>query len=306
MENEIVFFKYIPYLIYTVSLLLSVIAGVLVYTGLSSKVERQQVRIRLRSNIAKNQKMLVEGSKESPAEEWLKKAQYPFGLNGLKYYLITGGFFLFLIAYYVIIPFVLNGGTPSRQTLAAFGIIVIAGLFSAPSFPFSLFVYIMKRVIDYHHAKKHAEVFMLYDLLINEIEMMTINRINTYNMLRNIKPYFIVLEKPLTMLLTSWSNDEGPKVALDKFSKELNSKEADAMIGVIKNLDDLDRKTALSHLRGMHSMFVKSQIENYRRKKKITTDLLSIPIKSTHFIIILNFIVVIVTMVSVILSAARA
>lgn len=302
--NEVMVFKFLPYLLYTVSLFLSVIAGILVYTGLSSKAERIQTRIRLRNNISKSREKVIDGSKNSKAEEWLRKAQYPLGLNGFKYYLITGGFIAFLTIYYVILPIMVNGGA-GKLTMVAFVVIVLLAFLAAPSNPFSLFVYFMKRVIDFHDAKKHAEVFMLYDLLINEIEMMSVSRINTYNIIRNIKPYFIVLDKPLTILLTSWSNDEGPKAALDKFGAELNSKEAQALIGVIKNLDDLDRKTALGHLRGMHSMFVKSQIENYRRKRKITTDLLSIPIKTTHFIIILNFLVVIVVMVSTILSASR-
>lgn len=302
--NEVMLFKYMPYLVYTLSLFLSCLAGILVYIGLTSKAERIQTRIRIRQNLEKNREKVVDGSKHSKAEEWLKLAQYPLGLNGIKYYLISGGFILFLTIYYVVLPSIIKGGVEKSTMVAAF-IIILVALLAAPSNPFSLFVYFMKRVIEYHNAKKHSEVFMLYDLLINEIEMMTVNRINTYNILRNIKPYFTVLDKPLTILLTSWSNDEGPKAALEKFANELNSKESQALIGVIKNLDDLDRKTALGHLRGMHNMFVKSQIENYRRKRKITTDLLGIPIKTTHFIIILNFLVVIVTMVSVILKSSR-
>ncbi|MCM3393287.1 hypothetical protein [Cytobacillus oceanisediminis] len=301
---ETMFFKYLPYVMYTLSLLLSCLAGVLVYTGLSSQAERVQTRIRFRNSLLKNKEKLVSSSKETKAEEWLKLAHYPLGINGLKYYLVTSGFILFLTIYYVILPILINGGA-QKLTMVAAVIILLLALLAAPSNPYSLFVYLMKRVIEYHQAKKHAEVFMLYDLLINEIEMMNISRINTYNLLRNIKPYFVVLDKPLTKLLTSWSNDEGPKAALEQFESELNSKESQALIGVIKNLDDLDRKTALGHLRGMHNMFVRSQIENYRRKRKITTDLLGIPIKITHFLIILNFLVVIVTMVSVILKSSR-
>lgn len=304
MANEVMLFKILPYLIYSVLIILSSIAGILVYTGLNSKVERMQYRLRIRSNIAKSKDKIIEGTKSSKAEEWLRKAQYPLGLTGTKYYIFLGGFLFFLLIYYVIGPILIHGGTTRGTIIAAVSIIVV-GLLGAPSFPFSLFVYTMKRVIEYHNAKKHAEVFMLYDLLINEIEMMNMSKLNTYNVLRNIMPYFEVLEKPFTILLTNWSNSEGPKVALDKFGEELNSKEAQALIGVIKNLDDVSRKTALGHLRGMHNMFVKSQIENYRRKRKVTTDLLGLPIKATHFIIILNFLVVIVTMVSIILNSSR-
>ncbi|WP_274856969.1 hypothetical protein [Bacillus methanolicus] len=304
MQNEVMIFKYLPYLIHFFSFFLACLAGFFVYTGLTSKAERLQTRIRMRTQLVKVRKKVIDGSQNTKAEEWLKKAQYPFGLNGIRYYLITGSFILFLSIYYVIFPIIVNGRAEKTTLVAAIFIVVLFFLV-LPSNPFSLFVYLMKRIVEYHNAKKHAEVFMLYDLLINEIEMMTVNRINTYNILRNIKPYFVVLDKPLTMLLSIWSNDEGPKVALDKFSQELNSKEAQALIGVMKNLDDVDQKTALNHLRGMHNMFVKTQIENYRRKRKITTDLLGIPIKATHFLIILNFLLVVVTMVSFILKSSK-
>lgn len=304
MGNEVMLYKYLPYLVITIAFFLSCLAGILVYAGLTSKAERMQTRIRLKNNIVKSREMVIEGSLQTRAEEWLRKAQYPLGLNGLRYYLIIGGFISFLTINYVSLPIIINGEA-EKLTMVSVVIILLMALLAAPSNPFSLFVYVMKRVIEYNHAKKHAEIFMLYDLLINEIEMMNVSRINTYNILRNIRSYFFVLDKPFTILLSSWSSDDGPKAALEKFSQELHSKEADALIGVIKNLDDLDRKTALSHLRGMHNLFVRSQIENYRRKRKITTDILGIPIKITHFLIILNFLLVVVTMVSFIINSSK-
>lgn len=304
MGNEIVLFKYVPYIVLSFAYLLSIIAGVLLYSGLSSKEEKMQTRIRFKNSVNKNFEKVVQDSLQSKAEIWLRKANYPLGLNGFRYLLIIGGFIAFLTIYYVILPMIING-RPDKLTIVSTVIIGLVAFIAAPNNPFSLFVYIMKRIIEYHHAKKHAEVFMLYDLLINEVEMMTVSRLNTYSILRNIKPYFTVLDKSFTMLLSSWGSDEGPIIALDRFSQELSSKEADALIGVLKNLDNLDRNTALGHLRGMHNMFVRSQIENYRRKRKITTDILKIPIKATHFIIILNFLVLIVTMVSAILQKSR-
>jgi hypothetical protein len=258
----------------------------------------------MKAQINKSKDMVIKGVKESKAEEWLLKAHYPLGLNGIRYYLIAGGLVIFLSFYYVILPIIINGETP-RATLIAAVVILLTALLLAPNHPVSLFVYFMKKVIEYNDAQKHAEIFMLYDLLINEIEMMSVVRINTYSILRNIKPYFVVLEKPMTLLLSSWSNDQGPQKALDTFSISLSSKEGQALIGVMKNLDDIDKETALHHLRGMHSMFVKTQIETYRRKRKVTTDLLGIPIKATHFVILLNFLMVIVTMVSFIMKTSR-
>lgn len=303
MSNEIMFFRFLPYIIQTAAIIMACLAGILVYTGLSSKVERRQTRIRIKTQMVKSRNKVIENTKNSKAEEWLEKAKYPLGLNGIRYYLMLWGVVLFLLTNYVFIPFIING--PGNEISIALMVIVLVTIFLLPNNPYSLFVLVNKRVIDYYNTKKHAEIFMLYDLLINEIEMMKITRINTYNILRNIKPYFVVLEKPMTKLLSTWSNDEGPIVALDKFEKELDSNEAKALISVMKNLDEIDRETALSHLRGMHSMFIRTQIENYRRKMKLTTDLFGIPIKTTHFLIILNFLVLIVTMVSVVMSSSR-
>lgn len=301
MENAINLYKIIPYLVYGLSIVLSGAAGLLVYTGLTPEIERQQTRYKLRNSIHRSKEIFVQKSNNSKAEIILKNAQYPLGLNGAMYYGILTILSAFLIGYYVILPILINQGIPSSSLVILF-IILMGVVLCLPSFPFSLFNYVMKRVIEFHHAKKQAEVFMLYDLLINEIEMMTVSRINTYSILRDLKPYFQVLKKPLAKLLSSWSSDEGPKVALNKFGQELNSKEGEALIGVIQTLDDIDRDTALSHLRGMQKMFIRSQIETYRRKRKVTTDLAGIPIKITHFAIILNFMVVIVVMVATILN----
>lgn len=299
MATNVMFFKYLPYLIYTGAFLLSVISGLLVYLGLSTKEERIQTRIRFRHSLEKNVQKVADNSKKTKTEEWFKRANYPLGLNGLRYQLIYWGSLFFLTVYYVVLPTVFFGST----SLTALLLIVAVGFLASPSLPFSLFAFIMKRVIEYQQAKKLSEVFMLYDLIINEIEMMTNTRINAYSVLRNIKPYFHVLDKPLTKVLANWNRD--PKEALNELSEELHSKEADALIGVIANLDEIDRHTALTQLEGMSSMFARSQIENYRRKKKVTTDLLGIPIKTTHFIIILNFIMVIVFMVMGILNSAK-
>lgn len=300
MQETVFLYKVMPHIVYTFSFILAISSGLFVYAGLTSQTERVQTRLRIKHSIQKNRQKLVESASRSNAEDWLQKADYPLGLNAFRYHLIYFSLFLFLVFYYVVFPFL----TGTLELWPLIGIIVGFVLF-LPSFPYSLFIYIMKRVIDYQQAQKNAEVFMLYDLLINEIDMMSVNRINTYNLIRNIKPYFDVISGSLTKLLTSWSNDEGPNIALDKFASDIGTKEAKTLVSVIKTLDEVDRKTALESLRGMNNMFVRSNIENYRRRRKITTDLLSIPIKTTHFIIILNFLLVIVTMVSYIMEHNR-
>lgn len=279
-------------------------SGTLVYLGLSSKVERNQTRIKIRTNLLYRKEKLVISSYQSKAEILLKQANYPLGLTGLRYYLIVISIILILVFYYILVPLVL-GGTITKNIIIAFILIVLLVVLLLPHNPYSLFVFTVNKVINYIQAKRNAEIFMLYDLLINEIEMMNTNRINSYNIIRNLKPYFNYIQGPLSSLFATWSSDEGPIVALDNFSKEIGTKEVEALVSVIKTLDNVDHTTALLSLRGMHNMFIKGQIENYRRRRKLTTDLMSLPIKITHFIIILNFLMVVITMVTIVLNASN-
>ncbi|MFP3470769.1 hypothetical protein R0J90_12075, partial [Micrococcus sp. SIMBA_144] len=128
------------------------------------------------------------------------------------------------------------------------------------------------------------------------------SRINAYSVLRNIQPYFEMISTPFNKLLTGWSNNDGPSKALDNFAKELGTKEARTLASVIKNLDEVERETALESLKGMNNMFARNQIENYRRRRKVTTDFASLPIKITHFLIVLNFLIVIIVMVNLIMG----
>lgn len=279
----------------------AIVSGFLVYLGLSTKSERKQNRLRVREIWKENQTKVVEKAGKSGAEHKFKEAGYPFGINGIRYYIFFISLISFLAINYLVIPF-LFGETISIWTVL---ILVAIYLLLLPGFPYSLFHYLIKRMMEYNQAKKNSEVFMLYDLIINEVEMMENTRINTYNLLRNLKTYFDVINPSFTKLLSQWTDDEGPDKALDYFADDLGSKEAKALVSVLKRLDENDRETALTSLRGMNNMFVRSQIENYRRKRKVTTDLASIPIKVTHFLILLNFMALVVYMVSIIMESAR-
>ncbi|WP_066412853.1 hypothetical protein [Sutcliffiella cohnii] len=301
MQEPVIVFKLLPMLIYFFSTLFAVLSGYLVYTGLSTQTERKQNRLRFREKWRNGQAKVIASAEKTGAESLLKEAGYPLGLNGVKYYIFFITFISFLVIYYIVFPLLSGNSVSIWTTIIIIGIYV----FFLPDFPFSLFRYIIKRIVEYNQSKKNSEIFMLYDLIINEIEMMENTRINSYNLLRNLKSYFNVINGSITRLLSQWTDDEGPEKALDNFAEDLGTKEAKSLISVLKKLDENDRETALTSLKGMNNMFVRSQIENYRRRRKVTTDLSSIPIKVTHFLILLNFMVVVVYMVTIIMQSAR-
>jgi len=301
VQDVVFFHKILPLIIYFVAVLGAIGSGVLVYYGLASKTERNQTRLKVKQQLKDSKMKMSKQAGKSTAEHFLKQAGYPLGMNGAKYYIFYASLMIVLMAYYIVGPFIAGSYISTWRML----FIVAVYLIFLPSFRYSLFRYMLNALVSYKQAKRNSEVFMLYDLIINELESMEVSRINTYNLIRNLKPYFEHINHSLTQLLSRWTDDGGPSEALDKFGEEIGTKEAKALASTLKTLDDNDRTTVLRGLKGMNDMFVRSQIENYRRRRKVITDVGSLPIRITHFLILLNFIAVVVYMVTLIMQHAR-
>lgn len=276
-------------------------SGLLVYLGLSSRKERLHYRLRFKQALKEQQEQIVVKSSEGKLEKVFKDAGYPLGINAIRWHLFSYSLLVLLILNYMVYPYLFKG---DFSIFSVVGIVVIMFGIS-PKYPFSLSTFILKRWIEYKKAKKNAELFSLYDMLIGEIQMMNSTRINAYNLLKGLKPYFSEINGELNRLLINWNSDKGPEYALELFAKELNTPEAESLVTVLKTFDDNKRETILQSLKGMEDTFINSQIENYRRRRKLYVDLGKLPIKATHFLIILNFVVVIVYMVSFIMSESR-
>ena len=301
MQETILIYKLLPILIYFVAIVGAITSGLLVYFGLASKQERKQTRLRVKQQLESNKEKVVKQASDSPGEQLLREADYPLGINGIKYYIFFVSLMVVLTGYYLVFPFLMG------QFISVWRILFLIVVYFVflPTFPYSLFRYVLNAVIAYKQAKRNSEVFMLYDLVINELEGMDVTRVNTYNLIRNLKPYFEYINGSLSQLLARWTDDGGPREALERFGEDIGTKESKSLAATLKTLDENDRSTVLSALKGMNNMFVRSQIENYRRRRKVMTDLGSLPIRITHFLILLNFIAVVVYMVMVIMQNAR-
>lgn len=295
---EILLYKYLSLISYTVSIGGAVLSGVLLYSGLMSRSERVQTKLRFNRSIKQTKDKIVYESLTSEFEERFRKAGYPLKLNAVRFSLFRYFFLLILLSNYVLVP-VLSGQSYSIYSIIG---ILIFYVFTMPNQPFSITEYLLRKVIGYRVAKLNSEIFIFHDLLIGEITMMTNARINTYNIIRSLKPYFDNLNPLITKLLSSWNEDGGPEKALDNFAEELGSNEAKSLVSVLKTLDMNERETALKALQGMNDLFARSQIENYRRKRKFIADLGSMPIKIAIFLSILNFLILVMYMVSIYLD----
>lgn len=301
MEQSLFLFKFLPIIVKSILILAAVLSGYLVYSGLSNRLEKQHLRLRFRETVKDRKKQFEQKAVTSKTELLLKEAGYPLGINGLRYEIIKWSLGIFLLLNYLGYPYLTTG---DFNPIAVLGILIGMVVFN-PNFNYSITRFIINRLISYKQAKRNSELFSLYDMLISELQMMQTTRVNAYSLIRTLKPYFKEIEGSLNRLLTNWTTDAGPEYALDVFSEEIGTNEAKSLANVMKKFDENKRETILQSLKGMEDMFITSQIENYRRKRKLYVDLANLPIKAAHWLIILNFIVVVVYMVSFLMKDAR-
>lgn len=299
--NDVFLYKVVPLVVRVVPIMLSFLAGYLIYSGLASRIEKQQLRIRFKVAVDGRNEKHKEKVNNSKSEKLFKEAGYPLGINGIKWELIKNGLWALAILNYVFFPIITTGDF----SIIVLILVMIGMIMLLPTFRFSLTRFILNRLIDYKKAKRNAELFSLYDMLISEIQMMQNTRINSYSIIRTLKPYLKEIDGPLSRLLAGWTSDVGPEKALDAFAKEIDTNEAKSLANVLKKFDENKKETILQSLKGMEDMFITSQIENYRRRRKLYVDIANLPIKAAHGLIILNFVVVVVFMVSNIMKGAH-
>ncbi|MEF3086629.1 hypothetical protein [Bacillus altitudinis] len=279
--------------------ILACIAGILVYQGLSTTGERQQLRLRFLYQLQEHKNKLLSPTK-SLTDQQLKLAGNPLGLNASRYFLMLTILYSVLFIYYGLIPLI-SGQAPNAILLSSIGISLASLL---PTMPFSLFNLFIKRVIEYKQSKLGIELFTLYDMLINEVESNKTHQVNTYNFIKSHIKYFDYLRPNLTILLSNWTSI-GPEEALKEFQQSINTPAGKSLSTVLRTLDDSDRTQALEALKSHKETFVTEHKENFRRQKRISREVLNVPIIATHYAISLNFVIVIFIMVLDILTSSR-
>lgn len=295
-------YRLLPFIPYLFAIGGGVLSGFLVYGGLTDHHERRHYRLRLKSTLTKSKTDLMGQAQKSGTEQLLKQARYPFGLTAVRLYLILIIILAYLAFNYVVLSVLMNGYI--RWMPLIIGLVIV--LLLNPDTPLSPMRFILNKFIAYRKAKQLAELFSLYDMLVSEIEMMRTMRVNIYSLLRMMLPYFDELKPAMTKMLMEWtSSTAGPQLAVDNFAKDIGTSEAQSLATVLKTFDENSRETLLESLKGMEDMFITSQIENNRRRRKLFIDLVGMPVKTANFLILLNAILVIVMMVTKIMDSSN-
>ncbi|MGE8081334.1 hypothetical protein [Peribacillus loiseleuriae] len=299
---SIYFYQSLSFIVTSSAYLLSIMSGFFVYAGLTTKVERTHHRLRFKEEWQEQKSGYIDKRSKSKSEYLFKESGNPFGLTAIRWDISRAIFMLVVFLNYILYPWV-NSGSPQ---FSIFILVALIAISTEPSLgKLSIMHFMLNRLILYKKAKRNAELFSLYDMLVSEIQMMNSTRINIYSLLRTLTHYFRELNGTLKRLLSNWTSDLGPDEALELFAKEIDTSEAKSLATVLKTFDNNDKETILISLRGMEDMFVTSQIENYRKRRKLYVDLANIPVMAAHWLILFNFLIVIINMVLAILNGAK-
>jgi hypothetical protein len=299
MTESIILYRLLSYIPYIVGVVGATVSGTLVYFGLATKLERRHFRLRVKEGWEEGKQELISKTTSSNLELFLKRAQYPLGITALKFNIIFLSLFVFLFLNYIFVPVIFTGIIQLMPFLT--GLVIL--IFLHPSIPFSPTGFLLNRLIEYRQAKKNTELFSLYDMLVSEIEMMKTTRVNIYSLLRSFHPYFKDINKEMATMLSNWSSStSGPSRAIESFAEAIGTNEAKNLATVLQTFDDNSRESLIESLRGMEDLFITSQIENNRRKHKMFLDIISMPVSIANFLILLNFVMVIIIMVMAIMG----
>lgn len=299
MTESVLIFRFLPYVPYVIGVIGAMLTSVLMYFGLATRLERRHFRLRMKEGWEDGKRDLVERTKSSKLELLLHQAKYPLGMNALKMNFVYLAILLLLFLNYMFFPALLIGQL--KLTQFVIGLVVLVVFY--PPIPYSPTRFLINRLIEYRQAKKNAELFSLYDMLVSEIEMMITTRVNIYSLLRSLQPYFKEINHDISIMLSDWqSASVGPDKAINRFAERIGTNEAKSLSTVLQTFDDNTRENLIDSLRGMEDLFVTSQIENNRRKNRMFLDVISMPVSVAHFCIGLNFVIVFIIMVMIIMG----
>jgi len=279
------------FIVYSLGISGCIASGILMYDGLTTREEKRRSILMAKRRLKAFQDQAKQSAVPKYLDEILRKAGNPLGLTAVRYQMFRYGFTVALFVYYFIFPLVL------KQHFA-FGVLSFILLFlyvSSPKFPFTLFSFIMTKLIEIQESKKNNEIFQLHDSLISELELMESRQVNTYHILKRLYKHFEYIQPELQELIQPHNWKVDPTPALERFAERIGTTEAHMLINILTKFDKhTNREVAISSLESNSQLFSTKQIENYRTRRKLINDLATIPIFITHILIVLNFIAVVV------------
>jgi len=277
--------------VYSLGILGSLLAGILAYDGLLSREEKRRSVLMAKRRLKAFQEHTRQSAIPKHLDELLKKAGNPLGLTAVRYQMFRYGIAVALFIYYFVIPFILHKD-------ASFGVLAFVVVFlyaSSPKFPYTLFSFVIKKLVEIQESKKNNEVFQLHDLLISELQLMESRQVNTYHLLKRLYKYFDYIQPELQELIQPHNWKDDPTPALERFAERIGTPEANMLVNILSKFDKhTNRDVAIASLESNSKLFSTKQIENYRTRRKLVNDLATIPIFITHILIVFNFIAIVV------------
>lgn len=192
---------------------------------------------------------IVTKNKESQFQRKLRATGIPF-LSALRFQIFRIVVIVVITTYYVIIPFIQNGGI----NVAWLAIPILLSILTEPGLKFTPVAMGVENLVNRKKKLKVLELFTLFDILKADLSTLKESQeVNIYGLLRDAAPMFEHIGGTLSRFLSLWKTS--PHLAKDVFQEEIGGESAKVLGDILYKLDQTSKEEALSIIESESTVF---------------------------------------------------
>ncbi|HDR7214390.1 hypothetical protein BKK39_12500 [Bacillus cereus] len=225
------------------------------YALCTSFEERKLQRTKIAQSIQQKKKKFILVNNKSKFQQKLSTAEIKY-IKASHYQITRIVVLLFLVIYYIAIPYITLGEFSVMSLLLVWGIY----LATEPIFKYSIISMIINYLIALKYQKKMTEVFTLFDVL--KADLYSLNpsqEVNIYGIIRDSLPMFEHIDGTIARFLSLWKSD--PEKAKDVFHEDIGGEGTKALGDIIFKMDQTSKEQALETINAESSVFAFSYYE---------------------------------------------
>lgn len=116
-------------------------------------------------------------------------------------------------------------------------------------------------------ARRNKELFLLYGLVIQYLEVHPDSSVSVYDILRQSAPNLTVIQPALVRCITLWPRD--PEAALTRFASEIATEQAKEFAEILRQIESSIVSTGLDTLNQRYDNFKEAQVAAYNVRLNI-------------------------------------
>ncbi|WP_284644246.1 hypothetical protein [Paenibacillus silviterrae] len=201
----------------------------------------------------------------SALEQMLAGSGYPFGVTAWK---------LQCFRYGICLLWILNSGYDIVRHSGAVSLPFLLLKLWGPAVwllvtntKASLVTFLLAKWRDVYDGEKNRELFMVYNMITDELRSNHSHRLNLFSLLSKLKDYTVRIKPALMKGLRRF--DEGPHAAMELIAEEIDTKEAKELCKLLADLDTTPAEEIAVLVDAREESYTHMLRENQRRRRRL-------------------------------------